>query len=470
MNTKFLRTCIAVLAICGGLRGALYIANLVSPAQEAKPAVLSLLPEPGSTRTVPVCNTPITSGEWARTVVHQGIPGTDGVFDNRERIPGDLLLLSPWEQSGDVTLSRVTMGPGARTAGNWTTITIDSEFPSVEGACWGDVDMDGEQDIVATSQTGDVAVYFAPTADADVMTPGAWTKMPITAVDGAGQEGWMVCVVGDMDGDGHNDIVLGGTTLIATGDLAYTKGPATGKRTDGNWPARTDIRTAGRVMSLHLRDVEATVANPAGDGDLDLIGSTRFAPNIGTWVEVNQGGDQAGTEGTFVRREISSSVASTTLIMLFDPFDINDDGDEDVCNGTTDSTAIRCHANLSIPPAVNGKWNFWTPTTIRYPSSFGVFNFISGADFNRDEYMDLVITASGATTGLSGVVVCPGPRYNVCGTVDGADGATSKYDNALRIDVDLDGWVDLIVGNQGDEDGSQEADEGIAVRWNPCPS
>jgi hypothetical protein len=411
----------------------------VAPAG-APQAPLGLLPAPGSTRNVPTCD---LTGTWTRDVIYDGISGNDGLAMNSTVEPGALHLASVWEQAGDVTLSRSADG-----GLTWATIVLDNDFPSVEGTAWGDFDMDGQDDICATSQTGDVNIYFAPTLDADLDDPVAWTKMAVTVADKASQEGWMACAAGDIDNDGHTDLVLGGTTLITTGVIAYAVAPAAGKRTDGNWTTLTELRDSGRTMSLYVVDTD-------GDGDDDLIGSTRFTPNVGTWKAVNDG------SGGMTFSDISTSIASTQVLMMFTPGDIDTDGTLDVCNGSDGGTAIRCHQNLG------SGWLRFIPTVIRYPANVGAYQSSTIGDLDDDDYPDLILTFSAATTGLSGMVALRGPLWRERIEIAGANAFTSKFDNAVLLPRS-DGFPDVIAGDQGDEDGVQENDEGLSVWRNPC--
>lgn len=402
------------------------------------------LPVPGATRNIPTCALTAASPAWSRNLIHDGIFGNDGVALNTTIQAGCLVIASPWEQSGDITVSR-----SCDAGSTWTTAVIDAAFVSAEGVEWGDFDQDGQDDICAASQTGDVAIYFAPSADADLVTPAAWTKMPVTNADMNSLEGWMTCLAADLNGDTHKDLVVGGTTLTNTGDIAVVYGPAAGKRTDANWPAPTLIRTAGRVMSLHAVDFEP-------DGDMDLVGATRYAPNVGTWKAVNDG------VGNFTFSDISTNVAGTQVLMMFTPGDLDLDGRLDVCNGSDGGTSIRCHANMA------SGWSKFIPTLVRFPATVGQYQSSSIGDLDLDGYPDIILSFSGATSGQSGLVGVRGPYFRERFEIEGIDATTSKFDNAVVYDVDGDGDKDVIAGNQGNEDGVQESNEGLSWWENPC--
>lgn len=165
------------------------------------------------------------------------------------------------------------------------------ERAGVSGGCFGDVDNDGDLDIVA---------------------PGVWYENPgwagHPAPGGGGNEEKVR--VADLNGDGRQDIIL--NSGDGTADLAWY---SSANPRNGSWSKHLIEEGVVGGHSLDTGDVD-------GDGDLDVLSAEMFAEVA---VYFNNG------SGLFSRQTLSTAGAHNAVLG-----DVDADGDLDVlgCNYT----------------------------------------------------------------------------------------------------------------------------------------
>lgn len=404
------------------------------------------------------CRGMTPSSAWPRRTIYTGLDGADGTNPGDWNGDGRGDLVVPWEEDDTVT---VHTHPGfwsllANPSLQWTTLTCmtglvapeDAYFaalgdgdtqldviaasegsggslrlsrgPTCEttrtidtGKDWiklatGDINEDGELDIVAGSKTDPVAevgIFFAP---ADPWS-GSWTYLQVS------EGSWVLSVhVGDYDEDGDLDIASADRECYNPGsgnvcDLVGTKWFENTDGSGGTWELRT-IRNTGVGQSRLMN-----IADMDGDGDLDVVHCAAIAGPTNTLYFSRNGTD--GTGGAWS--------SSTT----------------------------------------------WTTVPIASPTGLGQCYDIYPIDFNRDGEMDVVISADDSTEGpstRSGVVGLYGPDFTVRQEISGPgtalDGAGDKFDNITPCDYNHDGWTDLCTTEQ-------HADLGVVAYENPrvCP-
>ncbi|MEO1086965.1 MAG: VCBS repeat-containing protein [Acidobacteriota bacterium] len=200
---------------------------------------------------------------------------------------------------------------------------------------------------VGSSQTLSVALQDAGgTWTLQNLTPGS----PMRSVE-----------IGDLDGDGDNDLVYGDFN----GDAVYWR--ENDLDTTGAFlPRATVASSIGRVQGLDIADID-------GDGALDVVVAGRNADGY-FWIE-NVNGDA----GTWTRRTIATSVNAAQVVVAAD---IDGDGDLDVAGGSSSGSG-----RLAWFENVNGDGSSWLDRTL----VSGRIQAVEAGDLDLDGDIDLLV-------------------------------------------------------------------------------
>ncbi|MEL7247262.1 MAG: FG-GAP-like repeat-containing protein [Bacteroidota bacterium] len=148
--------------------------------------------------------------------------------------------------------------------------------------------------------------------------------------------------IGDVDGDGDNDVVLAG---LFSGIYLWEQ------EADGFANSLVTVSsTAQRILSMELVDIE-------GDGDLDLV--TIGGPNaLQVIVYENQGGTLSSAGQIFYTRPLQSSfffAFGNAFENLIEIADVDNDSDPDVVVFDYENNQIVVLENVSMPSSL------WSP-------------------------------------------------------------------------------------------------------------
>lgn len=192
---------------------------------------------------------PLAAGA-SRTFVVRFAPTSDGDAS------GSLVLET---DGGNATVALTATASSSLPLETGTPLSTGGARPS--DVATGDVNEDGRLDvIVGFAATG--AVAFAPGR-------GDGTFDPLVTIDAADDAGAMGLAVGDVNLDGHLDLVVGGPqrtrVFLGRGDGAFTR------------------------STLALLADEVALGDLDDDGDLDLVSARRSAPRIAVWRGLGDG-------------------------------------------------------------------------------------------------------------------------------------------------------------------------------------
>jgi len=266
----------------------------------------------------------------------------------------------------------------------------------------GDVTGDGRNDIVTVNQASNSLSLLPGLAGGGFGTRTDYAA-PLTPY---------ILTLGDVNGDGRLDVV-------ATNNGAGANSVSVYPGTAGGLGTRTDYTTGAQPSGVALGDVN-------GDGRLDMVvtnGGSTTTPGATMSVYLNIGGGSFGTPATYTTGQLPSSVVLS---------DVNEDGRLDVvlCNQLGNTVSV-------LTGTGSGTFN----AKVDYSTGAAPFIVTTG-DFNADGRLDIAVCNQ---TGNSVSVLLNTGAGTFGARTDYATG-TSPQDIDLA-DVNGDGRLDIVTAN-----------------------
>ncbi|MDN3722998.1 T9SS type A sorting domain-containing protein [Aequorivita sp. SDUM287046] len=223
----------------------------------------------------------------------------------------------------------------------------------------GDIDGDNDLDVLGTSPYS-----IPPNLVSYKNLDGLGDFGTGTLIATPNTNGERAILVRDIDGDGHNDLVVGS---IDDDSLTWYK------NLDGNG----NFDTGNIIISGYVNGSGIDVGDIDGDGDLDIVAGT-LNYNIMSWFENLDG------EGTFgPPREIGSSGMAVLSVFLAD---IDGDGDLDVIGSAVGAGVFAWWENL------DGLGNYGLEKII---NNTLITTYIYPVDLDNDDDIDVLALAPG---------------------------------------------------------------------------
>ncbi len=310
---------------------------------------------------------------------------------------------------------------------------------------------------------GALTVLFVP-ATADAQAPTAFPRFERTLLLETSSETSANVSIGDVNGDGHPDLVLAkgrhwplvDRVLLGDGRGGFSAGYDLGTASDRTYTGQlVDIDGDGDLDVVISNDNpdpglvyrndgtgrfsvgstfgaaewntrNATVADLNGDGLPDIVVANRSGPNPGaSYICLNQGGGKFGAECILFARESATTITAA---------DLNGDGRLDLVVPHRDGG----QGHLYIQDGAAGELRF---TAVPFGPANATMRVSSVADFDRDGILDIATSDE-----RRGVVIYYGEGANRYG--EGvALGSSDLVPYALVAgDVNLDGAIDIVVG------------------------
>ena len=371
----------------------------------------------------------------------------------------DVVVGAPGDAAGDGTV-HIWRDPTELVEGMQRRLSGVYPSAGVALCAAGDMNGDGLGDLAFSAR---VSLY----GDGEVLVVPGWrdgVPMPRPVVRtnlGDLAFGASLAGVGDLDGDGYADLVVGQPPVDPSGRgrlLVYAGGP-TGYR---NWPG-------GRAGVIRAWEVAGTVTNArfaaalAATGDMNGDGFDDFAVSTVGWsndasayagdVRVYLGGAGAWHQQTPLRLVSPMGPGNYYGFALAGVGDVNADGYPDLAIGAPGpgpgmgESRVYVHYGGSTGPRASADVVLMAPEV---PGQFGVA--VAGVgDIDQDGFADVAVASPGAG-GFGRVYVHKGSvtglRTTASYTLD-APGRTGPFARALgsRGDIDGDGIPDLLTGD-----------------------
>ena len=309
----------------------------------------------------------------------------------------------------------VALGPVSaedRAAGDW--VMASNGLPTSGtyfGVAFGDVNKDSKLDIAAASDGDGVRVFLGDGT-------GNWAAVPShPATDG----GYGDLVLGDYDADGNLDIIAGspGNGDGSPKGLHVWKGNGNGGFTDVT--SSTGLPANGNWRGVAVGDVNS-------DGSLDVAASNGYGTSEGIHVYLGDGTGKFKDQSTGLP---PTQDRDSNVVLV----DFDNDGDLDVAAGGA--------AGVDVYLVTEGPLGnlAWSQASVGLPD--GKFSGITGADWNKDGSVDLVVSAYGAGSGI-GVYAYENTRNSAVWTSSssGLPNDGDYIENAVG-DIDGDGHLDI---------------------------
>lgn len=303
---------------------------------------------------------------------------------------------------------------------------VSSEAPQADGVAVGDVDGDGDMDVVS----GEYAISAIAWYENDGADPPGWTKHIVGSADGA-----IHVAVGDVDRDGDGDVFS--ANFNDEGIAWYENLGGTPRA----WAKRLISAFWVGAWGVDAADVD-------GDGDLDAVGgltNTACGPPL-PCVGVEWYDNDGGAPPSFTPRPISPGIVGALSVHATD---IDGDGDIDVLAVDNGNDRVLLYVNDGASPPG------WTQHVISI-TAVDPWSVVA-ADLDRDGDGDPIVASVGddrVTWYENDGSTPPGWTAHPLPTT------TNGPISVSAADLDGDGDVDVTAGSDGTTLAWYESDGG----------
>jgi Calx-beta domain/FG-GAP-like repeat len=265
---------------------------------------------------------------------------------------GELDLVSSSSADDTIAWYENTNGDGSA----WTPADINTNANGANSVALGDLDGDGDLDIASSSLLDDTIAWYNNTAG----NASAWTPTNISTT----QDGASSVVAADFDGDGDLDLASASSISNDVVWFANTAGNAS------TWTPNNIDLTANGALALAVGDLD-------GDGDMDLAAALLTADDI-VWYRNDASG------ATWVGADISTTANGATSVTVAD---MDSDGDLDVASSTQADDPTSWHENTA------GNATAWTSVDVQTGGAQA--QDVTAGDLDSDGDQDLVSAKGG---------------------------------------------------------------------------
>ncbi len=335
---------------------------------------------------------------------------------------GDLDIISGSGPAEDNTVI-VWQNNGTPFSGYWSSNDIgDTGTWGISSLAVGDLDNDGDLDIVSGDSSGDVDVW----ENSGTPFSGTWSTIE------AGSYLWEASIaLGDLDNDGDLDIALGTST---TEDYDVVVLENDGTPFNGSWPDNDVGDTLATVWGIDLGDLD-------NDGDLDIVTACDEQEYYQVIVWQNDG---TPFSSYWSPNDVGNIEEGMNAVALAD---LDNDGDLDIVTGGewNSNSVLGAWENNGSP--FDGTW---TLNSVR-ESGDGARTVAVG-DLDNDGDIDIVAGFSNTSGNEVEAYQSDGTPFSDEWPLIDAGHSDSDVNSVAFGDLDNDGDLDIVSGVHSDED------------------
>ena len=300
------------------------------------------------------------------------------------------------------TQKRVTWWENTGDPDNWIEHEISVDFNDPYGVELADIDQDGDLDVLVTSNSGNEVAWFENVDGAG----GAWTKRTIDAA----APGAYHATAADINGNGYLDIVASSYSGNRIHLYINDKTPR-----DGGWVKSNVVENYAQARNVRVVDMDL-------DGKLDIVTHSYIGNTVDVFINVD------GLGGSWRRVAVATGETNINSVTVGD---ISGDGDMDIVGAVRALDDIVWWENRTIHRSAT------FPQASAISSTFQA-NDVAVGDFNRNGILDVAAVSGEAVAWFDGSTGTWQQRV--------VDPALAGGVSIAAVDVDGDGWLDLVVG------------------------
>ncbi|MBS1974222.1 MAG: FG-GAP repeat protein, partial [Bacteroidetes bacterium] len=355
-----------------------------------------------------------------------------------------------------VTIDPLSSTPSSTLAGFSTNSSFGGSVASA-----GDINGDGYSDVLvgapqASSNAGAVYIYLGSASGLST-SPSA----TITDATGGDKFGTSVAGIGDINGDGYSDVLIGAPGVSASkGAVYFFLGSSSGIASGTS--ASASVTLSGNAGNDNFGFSVANAGDVNGDGFSDVIvGAPGVSSNTGA-AYIYTGSTTFTSSPTLAATLTGGGLLNGFGWSVASAGDVNGDGYSDVivgAPGVSSNTGAAYIFNSSGGSGIASGTSASASGTINNGGAsndgFG-WSVASAGDVNGDGYSDVVVGAPGVSTNTGAAYIFKGSSSGIVNntslatTLNGA--ATNNYFGfsvSGAGDMNGDAYADIIIGAYG---------------------